>query len=190
MTVPDLYLLAGPNGAGKTTFYDYALAATGLPFVNADRIAADESPDDPMAYAYEASRRAAEERARLLADRRSVVTETVFSHPSKVDLVRTATEAGYLVHLRVLIIPEDLAVARVAQRVAEGGHDVPEEKVRKRHRRLYGHVADALRWAFDTRVFDSTGASGENFVEVARYRFDRLVGDHDYPTWAPDDLPR
>jgi hypothetical protein len=117
---PDLYLLAGPNGAGKTTFYEQVLAATGLDFINADRIAALRWPGDEVARAYDAAAEAAAVRERYLADRRSFITESVFSHPSKVDLVTRAVEAGYRVHLRVLIVPADLSVARVAQRVLEG----------------------------------------------------------------------
>ena len=71
---------------------------------------------------------AAERRDELLTARTSFVTETVFSHESKVDLVKAAVEAGYLVTLHVVLVPEDLAVVRVANRVENGGHDVPEEK--------------------------------------------------------------
>jgi len=185
---PDLYLLAGPNGAGKTTFYERVLSATGLDFINADRIAALRWPGDEVARAYDAAAEAAAVRERYLADRRSFITESVFSHPSKVELVRQAVEAGYRVHLRVLIVPVDLSVARVEQRVVEGGHEVPEAKIRQRHQRLWTHVADAVDASYETRVYDSSGQSGKDFVEVARYQYGTLLGDTHWPTWAPTEL--
>lgn len=182
---PDLYLLAGPNGAGKTTFHARVLAATGLDFINADAIAALRWPGNEVAHAYDAAAEAAAVRERYLADRRSFITETVFSHPSKVELVTRAAEAGYRVHLRVMLVPEDLSVARVAARVAEGGHAVPEDKIRQRHRRLWAYVVDAMAVAYDTRVYDSSGQRGQSFVEVARYQYGTLLGDAVWPDWAP-----
>ncbi len=185
---PDLYLLAGPNGAGKTTFYERVLSATGLDFINADRIAALRWPGDEVARAYDAAAEAAALRERYLADRRSFITESVFSRPSKVDLVTQAVEAGYRVHLRVLIVPMNLSVARVTQRVIEGGHDVPEAKIRQRHERLWSHVADAMHAAYETRVYDSSAQSGQDFVEVARYQYGTVLGDTRWPEWAPSEL--
>jgi predicted ABC-type ATPase len=185
---PDLYLLAGPNGAGKTTFYERVLAATSLDFVNADRIAALRWPGAEMAHAYEAAAEAAAVRERYLDERRSFITESVFSHPSKVDLVTRAVESGYRVHLRVLIVPVNLSVARVAQRVLEGGHDVPEAKIRQRHDRLWTHVVRAIGTAYETRVYDSSSQSGQSFVEVARYQYGVVLGDPRWPTWAPSEL--
>ncbi len=89
MADPVRHLLAGPNGSGKTTLFTLVIQPeTGLERVNADDIAAALHTDDPDA-ADEASRLAADHRSRLIAQRRSFATETVFSHPSKVDLVTT-----------------------------------------------------------------------------------------------------
>lgn len=185
---PDLYMVAGPNGAGKATFHERVLAATGLDFINADRIAALRWPGDEVARSYDAAAEAAALRERYIADRRSFITESVFSHPSKVDLVTRAVEAGYRVHLRVLIVPVDLSVARVFQRVVEGGHDVPEGKIRQRHARLWVHVRDAMDVAYETRVYDSSGQTGQDFVEVARYQYGTLLGETRWPEWAPSEL--
>jgi predicted ABC-type ATPase len=185
---PDLYLVAGPNGAGKTTFYERVLAATDLDFINADQIAALRWPGDEVARAYDGAAEAAALRERYIADRRSFITESVFSHRSKVDLVTRAAEAGYRVHLRVLIVPVELSVARVSQRVVDGGHDVPEDKIRQRHGRLWAHVVEAIDVAYETRVYDSSGQTGRDFVEVARYQYGTLLGDPSWPDWAPSEL--
>lgn len=129
MSTPVLHVLAGPNGSGKSTFaHRVLLPATHLPFVNADEIAAKRWPGDEQAHAYQAAAAAAALRERALTARRSLVTETVFSHPSKRDLVAQAQQAGYRVELHVMMVPVELAVEHVAFRVAHGGHDVPERR--------------------------------------------------------------
>jgi predicted ABC-type ATPase len=79
-----MILLAGPNGAGKTTLYKTRVApAFAGPFVNADIIQRDELGDNRPEAAYEAAEIAAMRRSEALAKQDDFVTETVFSHPSK-----------------------------------------------------------------------------------------------------------
>jgi predicted ABC-type ATPase len=185
---PLLVLVAGPNGAGKTTLVDRVLRpTTHLPFVNADVIAAERWPDDPLGHAYEAARIAADERTRHLDAGESFIAETVFSHESKVALARDAAARGYLTHLHVVLIPEDLAVARVAERVLRGGHDVPERKVRERYARLWPLVAEARRTVDRTVVWDNSTID-RAYRRVASYTRGRLVGRADWPAWTPDAL--
>jgi predicted ABC-type ATPase len=91
----DLFIVAGPNGAGKTTFFERVLAPTELDFINADRIASVRWQGAEMAHAYEAAAEAAALRDRYVTDRRSFITESVFSQPSKPVLVQRAVAAGY-----------------------------------------------------------------------------------------------
>lgn len=141
-----------------------------------------------MVHARDAAAEATELRDRYIADRRSFITETVFSHPSKVDLVRDAIAAGYRVHLRVLIAPVELCVARVEQRVREGGHDVPVERIRARHGRLWHHLAAAIGLAYESRIYDSSGQRGRPFLEVARYHLGVPLGPPEWPSWTPPEL--
>jgi predicted ABC-type ATPase len=188
MADPVLHLIAGPNGAGKSTLYDLVIGpVTKLEFVNADLLAAREWPDDAAAHAYDASRLAAEHRAELLAARTSFVTETVFSHASKIDLVRAAAEAGYLVFLHVVLVPEDLAVARVANRVANDGHEVPEEKVRSRYARLWSLVAEAIALVDEATVYDNSSAATP-FRVVASFERGVAVSKPAWPRWTPEEL--
>ncbi|OLT31214.1 hypothetical protein BJF84_04380 [Rhodococcus sp. CUA-806] len=125
--MPLLHLLAGSNGAGRSTYArDVLIPATGLPFINADEIALERWPDAQAEHAYEAPRIAETQRRERIAQQRSFITETVFSHPSKVKLVSDAVGAGYLVHLHIIIVPVELTVQRVTERVRRGGHAVPE----------------------------------------------------------------
>ena len=180
-------MLAGPNGSGKSTFAHSVLGpVTGLPFVNADDIAAAHWPGDEQAHAYDASRLAAKVRAQAIADRRSFITETVFSHPSKVALVQRATRAGYLVELHVMLIPEEVTVERVAYRVSAGGHSVPPEKIRERYHRLWALVAAARRVAHRATFYDNSRS--KPFVPVAVYERGHPVGTPAWPAWTPEVL--
>jgi predicted ABC-type ATPase len=181
---PGLYVLAGPNGSGKSTFAREVLGpVTHLRFINADEIAAGRWPGREEQHAYEASAAAAAARDEAFSRRESFITETVFSHPSKLDLVSRAIQAGYLVELHVMLVPEDLAVARVAYRVADGGHTVPEEKVRQRYRRLWELVAQARAIAHRTRFYDNSRSAA--FAPVAIYELGRPIGTPTWPTWTP-----
>ena len=141
-----LDLVVGPNGSGKTTFVEQRLAPLlpGSVFVNADVIAKQRWPDSPEEHSYEAAQIAATIRDALIDQGESFIAETVFSHPSKLDLIDRAHRAGYVVVLHVVLVPVELSVARVAERVVEGGHRVPEEKIRSRFERVWPLVAAGL----------------------------------------------
>ncbi|HEY9566144.1 MAG TPA: zeta toxin family protein [Nocardioides sp.] len=188
MATPVLHLLAGPNGAGKSTFVaEVSQPKTHLAFVNADLIAAELWPGTELEHAYDASEAAAEMRRTMMGERASFITETVFSHPSKVDLVADASALGYLVHLHVILVPPTLPVARVAFRVQQGGHDVPTDKIRARYERLWPLVAAARELADRTTLYDNTNAE-HPFREIAVYDRGRLIGEATWPTWTPSAL--
>lgn len=191
MSTPVLHLLAGSNGAGKSTFAEaFLIPRTHLPFVNADLIAARLWPDDREEQARrapEVSQLAAEERDRLIATRVSFITETVFSHPSKLDLLQQAREFGYTVWLHIVMVPEGLAVERVADRVAAGGHTVPEDKIRGRYGRLWGLVARAHDVADRAEFYDNSSLDAP-FRRVAVYEYGQIVGRPDWPAWVAAEL--
>jgi predicted ABC-type ATPase len=182
-----LDLVVGPNGAGKSTFVEFVLADArpGVPFVNADVIAAERWPEDPLSHAYEAAQAADIARDALLARGESFIAETVASHESKVDLVRRARDAGYYVHLIVVAVPEEYSVQRVLARVAVGGHDVPEEKIRSRWRRLWNNVVAMTELADSAEVFDNAGPGP---VTIATFVAGDIVGSPRWPDWAPEPL--
>ena len=185
---PVLHLLAGPNGSGKTTLARRVLMpATDLPFVNADDLAAERWPGEELSHAYDASDAAAQERSRRIEERSSFITETVFSHPSKLELVQTAQAAGYLVHLHVVVIPEQLSVQRVAHRVRQGGHAVPVRKIRQRYRRLWPLVAQAVHLADAAYVYDNSTAA-RPFRLMASYELGQVLGIPTWPAWTPGAL--
>ena len=184
-----LDLVVGPNGAGKSTFVELVLAPLrpGVTFVNADVIAAQRWPEDPQGHSYDAARLAARTRRRLLELHEPFIAETVFSHPSKLDLLDEAASAGYTIAVHVLLVPEELAVQRVAFRVADGGHGVPEPKIRSRYQRLWPLVAAAITRADTAHVWDNSRHDGP--VEVALLASGMPIGACRWPTWTPSALP-
>ncbi|MDQ1123434.1 AAA family ATPase [Microbacterium trichothecenolyticum] len=187
--MPVLHLIAGPNGSGKTTFVTRVIGSvTHLPFINADVIAAERWPDAQMEHAREASQAAAEQRAHAIARGDSFISETVFSHESKLQLVQEARAHGYHVHLHVMMLPLEVTVRRVQERVAfDRGHDVPEQKVRARYERLWTYVSAARDIADRADFLDNSRAAAP-FRLVARYQNGIPVGRVEWPEWTPDVL--
>jgi predicted ABC-type ATPase len=164
---PLLIMLAGSNGAGKSTFHDVYLARLGLPFVNADRIAAaliSGARAWPAALAslppdVAAQRLADEEREASVVLDRSFVTETVLSDPvgAKVRLLADARERGMSVWLFFVGISSPmLSLARVRERVeSRGGHDVPADRVRERYARTLRNLPHAVAAASVAVLLDN-----------------------------------
>lgn len=159
---PRIIIIAGPNGAGKTTFArEFLPGEAACPvFVNADLIAAGLAPFAPEAAALQAGRLMLQELARHFAARTSFAFETTLSGRAYLRLIRQWQAAGYRVKLIFLqLASAEEAIARVAQRVRQGGHDIPEAVVRRRFaagkdnfERLYAPLVDA--WA----LYDNAGA--------------------------------
>lgn len=136
--MPNLYIIAGCNGAGKTT-----ASSTVLPeilnckeFVNADNIAAELSPDNPESVAIEAGRIMLKKINNLLEEGADFALETTLSTKSYVSFVKKAQQAGYEVTLLYFWLDSPKAAYdRVAQRVSEGGHNIPIDVIERRYYR-------------------------------------------------------
>ena len=162
MVAPRVIVLAGPNGAGKTTFArEFLPNEAGCPvFVNADLIAAGLAPFAPQSAALQAGRLMLSEIERHFAARESFAFETTLAGRAWLRQIARWQAAGYRVKLIFLQLTDaEQAVQRVAQRVRQGGHDVPEAVIRRRFdagRRnfetLYAPAVDA--WA----RYDNSGA--------------------------------
>jgi len=147
----------GGNGAGKSTYYEQFLEPLGLPFVNADILAKHAYPDDPEARSLDASKLAEKMREDLLLTGQSFVFETVYSHPSKIDYIAKAKALGYcvimiMVHLETV----EQNKSRVALRVAEGGHSVPDDKIISRIPRMLEHVKGSVSLCDNVQAYDNS----------------------------------
>jgi len=152
-----LWLLAGGNGAGKSTFYRCFLEKAGLQFINADLIAKQIDKSNPEEKSYEAAAIAEKLRSMLLKQGASFCFETVFSHPSKIDFVAEAKSLGYeIILVYVHLETAELNLARVSQRVSEGGHAVPDDKVLARIPRTVHNIRTVLPLVDRAQFYDNS----------------------------------
>ncbi len=159
---PFLLVLAGPNGSGKSTLTDYLIEA-GVDFgeyINPDVIAAALDAPEPQR-----SRRAQAiadyHRDRCLSSRTSFSFETVMSHPSKVDIMIRAVDAGYDVTVYFVCTSDpEINVRRVEHRASMGGHDVPRDRIVARYWRTLDLLCHAALVARRTVLFDNSALVG------------------------------
>lgn len=138
---PTICIIGGCNGAGKSTLARELLPRIGVErFLNADLIAKGLSPANPSLAAFSAGRRLLEETDALLQAGTSFAIESTLSGRTYVRLLRMAKERGWHVLLHYVKIDSAAqAVQRVRLRVLTGGHDVPEDDIRRRHERSVRH---------------------------------------------------
>jgi predicted ABC-type ATPase len=157
---PAVVVLAGPNGAGKSTAAPRLLRGTlGVTeFLNADLIARGLSPFNPEQAAVEAGEIMLTRMEELARRRITFGLESTFAGRTLAMRVRELIKQGYEFHLAFLWLPSaDLAVARVADRVRMGGHNVPEETIRRRYRAgLRNLFTLYLPLATTWRVYDTS----------------------------------
>jgi predicted ABC-type ATPase len=156
-------IIAGPNGAGKTTFATEFLPAEAgfLSFANADLIAAGLSPFDPSRAAIQAGRLMLQAISDHVARGENFAFETTLAGRAYASAIPRWQTLGYRVNLLFLALPTpDVAIARVAERVRQGGHSVPEEIVRRRFISGRSNFEQICRPLVDTwALYDSAGDS-------------------------------
>lgn len=153
-------MFAGPNGSGKSTitssFQEQPSFSFPENYINPDEIASSLG-GNTVEKAYEASAIAARQRLECIEQGRSFAFETVMSHPSKLAILETAKEAGFETQLIFVATNNPLTnVERVKQRVIDGGHDVPEDKVISRYHRSLSFLPRASEIADRTYIFDNS----------------------------------
>ncbi len=167
-----IIIIAGPNGAGKTTFArEYLLREAYCPdFINVDLIAAGLSPFDPDRAAIQAGRLMLSEIQRRVRKRESFAFETTLSGHIYARMIPEWRQAGYKVKLIFLGLPTvEIAIARVATRVAQGGHNVSSAVVRRRFdaglrnfEKVYIHLVDLWEWYDNSGNTPQLISAGDN----------------------------
>ena len=187
---PVLIVIAGPNGSGKTTITSKILRhewLEGAVYVNPDQVAQDRFGDwnSPEAV-LQAAQYCEEQREACLRNQQSLIFETVLSSDGKVAFIRRAHEAGYVIRIFFVSTAHPaINAARIAQRVMEGGHDVPISKVISRYQKSILNCKRVAAIADRVYVYDNSVDDAE-----ARLLFRMTDGrpfkqyTDDIPEWA------
>jgi predicted ABC-type ATPase len=170
--MPEIYVFGGCNGSGKTTLATQILSSLNnqLEFVNADIIATEINPDDIDAVAIQASRLMLAKLKTLFLQSEDFAFETTLAARTFALFLRKCKTQGYKINLvYVWLESSELAVNRVARRVASGGHNIPEDIIRRRYERSQRNFAELyLPIADRFQVYDNSG----NNNSLIAYRSD------------------
>jgi predicted ABC-type ATPase len=180
-----IIVLAGPNGAGKTTFYQEYLSELGIPFINADLLAAERlnRAANTDEEALEAARVAEAQRQSLVQSGASFIFETVLSDTrgAKITFIQKAKAQGYFIEAFFIGLENPmLSTARVMQRVEAGGHDVPDEKLAARYPRTLKNLVQLIDVADRLILYDNS-STDQPFRRIASFESGQLIACVKHP---------
>ncbi len=180
-----LWILAGGNGAGKSSFYESYLKPYDISFVNADRIAKEVSGKIDAKVSRQAQEQAMAVCEQKLKDGETFCFETVFSHPSKIDLIMKAKKLGYEVNLVFIHLSSStLNKARVLQRVKLGGHKVPTKKIESRIPRTIENIKKAVKNIDNVKLIDNSSVDDPLKIIVVIKNQKIVRKEEPLPDWA------
>lgn len=176
---PMAAVFAGPNGSGKSTVTE--LAEKVGDYINADNIKMTLKCSD-----LEAAERAREMRERCIAERRDFTFETVLSTPMNLELLKKARAQGYFIKCYyVLTVSSGINVLRVENRVTNGGHDVPADKITERYDRALALLPEVIEVCDICNIYDNTDTPFRIFSKkIGTYR----LWENDF--WDKDKIIR
>lgn len=193
-----IYVLAGVNGAGKSSVGGAMFAEAGQEFFNPDLVAQEFLSEFPWSSKEEANASAWQEGRRLLemsiTTRQDFAFETTLGGNTITRLLKQAAKSGIEVRVWYVGLESvDLHIERVRSRVAQGGHDIPEAKIRERYDRSRWNLLDLLPQLVELKVFDNTAKSDPQAGRwpepklLMRWRRGRIVHSYNLvqmPEWA------
>jgi predicted ABC-type ATPase len=184
--MPTLRIIAGPNGSGKSTLSasEYFGANTNL--IDPDAIARNMNSVDPAQAAIAAGRAAILLAKQFLEQRADFTVETTLAGNGQLKLLQDAQDVGYRIEVLFIALDQaEMNIDRVKQRTSRGGHDVPDDDIRRRYSRSLANAPKALRAADMSVVFDNAGLEP---TEILRLKNGAIVwelpGPH--PPWIQD----
>ena len=187
---PVLIVIAGPNGSGKTSVTSKLLHHEWMEdaiYVNPDIVAQEKFGDWNSPEAIMQSVKYCEHlREKCLAEKHSLIFETVLSVEDKVDFIRRAHEAGFFIRLFfVCTKTPQINAARIAKRVMEGGHDVPIMKIISRYQKSIINCRKAAQYADKTYLYDNS-IDNQEVTPLYRMNFGKLAKQYveALPEWA------
>lgn len=159
--VPQLVIIAGPNGSGKSTLTKKIKSDLKLPVIDPDAEAKKINPSAPETAAVAAGRQAIQLGRNYIKNKQSFAVETTLSGNTYLNMMRRANQEGYEINLIFIgINTVDTNIERVNERVANGGHNVPEEDIRRRYERSMENLPVALDLADNATIFDNSSSLG------------------------------
>lgn len=170
-THPTFWLIAGPNGVGKTTFAMKRLEAVSgsLNFVNFDEISRGLSPLRPSLAERAAARIVLERVAYFIASGLTFAMETTLAGKAQMELLRRAQAAGLATNLLYFsALTPEICLERIARRVAEGGHDVAGDVVRRRFDRSLANLPSYVAMCDLWRIYEASGPAPKLALEGRR----------------------
>lgn len=172
MNKPVLWFIAGANGVGKTSFaFKHINAVSGSKaFVNLDEIARGLSPLDPEVQKFRAGRIALQILRETLKSSdqtsKSLTVESTLSGRTHLKTIENAKQAGWPVHILYFALKTpEIALSRIARRVSEGGHNVPEADARRSFSRSLANMPEYLAACDFWRVYDNSAAQPKTVAE-------------------------
>ena len=163
---PICTILAGPNGSGKSSAAQLWLTVPGE-VVNADVIARLINPDKPEAASVAAGGAVLKRLDQLIEQRQNFNFETTLSSHQALQLMERAKSAGFkVVLIFVTLETVEMNVRRVRQRVAQGGHSIPEHVIRRRYHKTFERLSEAIVLADEAEIIDNSKASPEALRSV------------------------
>ena len=190
-----MIIIAGPNGSGKTTVTQNFLRhewSEGVLYINPDQIANDVFGDwNSRDAVFKAANYCTDLREKCLKEKASFVFETVLSGDDKIDFILRAKEAGFFI--RIFFIATNhpsINASRIANRVMEGGHDVPISKIISRYYKSISNCEIVSKIADRLYVYDNS-LDGEDAQILFRLTNGELVKQYTsiIPDWAQHILP-
>jgi len=168
---PEIFVLGGPNGAGKTTTAQVLLpeSLSVQHFVNADLIAKGLSPFNPEATVFVSGRLMLDRVHGLRNHRETFAFETTLASRTWVPFLRESRAMGYLVHvIYIWLRSPELAVARVEERVRNGGHSIPPKTIRRRYARGLKNFFSMYQPLADTWIVCDNSGEGLRTVTYGK----------------------
>jgi len=184
VSAPILTVIAGPNGVGKSTLTASLTVAQGTPILDPDAIARSLNPQAPETAATGAGRVVLTRQNAYIRSRTSFILETTLAGSAVLRLMDEARRRGFRIHLIYIGVDDvHLLLDRIAGRVLDGGHAVPEHDVRRRYIRSMRRLKEAIARADAVTLLDNVRDQEPRLVMTIDHGRGTLHGE-DVPAWV------
>lgn len=182
-----LYIIAGANGSGKSTFCSEFLQEEPLTFLNADDIAKNLCPDNMESVKISAGKELYKKLNDLLESKTSFAIESTLAGSNYVKVIQKAKDLGYEITLIYTFLDdENLCINRIKTRVLKGGHDIPDEDVKRRYYRSKNNFWNMYKGLVHKWTIYYNGETGfTQVVKASKYAFE-IVNEKLYNDFMKD----